>query len=81
MTAWYIGLTAFTLLIAYRGRGLRRPDGLVIIGAYAVFDPLGAGHGAGDVDGPSTDDRTGACRCSRDVVSAGVDPWQSGAVS
>ena len=37
VTAWYIGLTAFTLLIAYRGRGLRRTDGLVIIGAYAVF--------------------------------------------
>ncbi len=37
VTAWYIGLTAFTLLIAYRGHGLRRRDGIVIIGAYAVF--------------------------------------------
>lgn len=37
VTAWYIGLTGFTLLIAYRGRGLRRADGAMIIGAYAVF--------------------------------------------
>ncbi len=37
VTAWYIGLTGFTLLIAYRGRGLRRADGAIIIGAYAVF--------------------------------------------
>jgi cation:H+ antiporter len=37
VTAWYIGLTAFTLLIAYRARGLRRTDGVFIIGAYAVF--------------------------------------------
>jgi len=37
VTAWYIGLTAFTLLIAYRGRGLRRTDGALIIGAYAIF--------------------------------------------
>ena len=37
VTAWYIGLTAFTLLIAYRGRGLGRADGVAIIAAYAVF--------------------------------------------
>ena len=37
VTAWYIGLTAFTLLIAYRSRGLGRADGAAIIAAYAVF--------------------------------------------
>ncbi len=37
VTGWYIGLTAFTLLIAYRNRGLRRTDGAIIIGAYVVF--------------------------------------------
>jgi cation:H+ antiporter len=37
VTAWYIGLTAFTLLMAYRGHGLDRAAGVLVIGAYAVF--------------------------------------------
>jgi cation:H+ antiporter len=35
--AWYAGLTLVALLLAYRGRGLRRPPGAVIIGGYLAF--------------------------------------------
>lgn len=34
---WYVGLTVLTLALAYRGRGLRRMSGAVIIGGYVVF--------------------------------------------
>jgi cation:H+ antiporter len=37
VTAWYIGLTVFTLAIAYRRHGLHRAAGVAIIGAYALF--------------------------------------------
>lgn len=37
VAASYIGLTAFVLVAAYAGRGLRRPVGLVIIAAYLAF--------------------------------------------
>ncbi|MGC8488571.1 MAG: sodium:calcium antiporter [Clostridia bacterium] len=46
---WYVAVTALLVGLAYRGRGLRRPAGAVIIGAYAVFllVVLGAaGHGS-----------------------------------
>jgi Ca2+/Na+ antiporter len=37
VAAWYTGLTAATLLIAHRQGGLRRPVGVLIVAAYAVF--------------------------------------------
>jgi len=37
VAGWYAGLTLFALTIAYRDRGLRRPAGFLIIGAYLVF--------------------------------------------
>lgn len=37
VAVWYLGLTLFTLTTAYRARGLTRPQGSVIVGAYAVF--------------------------------------------
>ncbi len=37
VAAWYLGLTAVTLGLAYAGRGLRRPAGAVIILGYLVF--------------------------------------------
>jgi Ca2+/Na+ antiporter len=37
VAAWYVGLTAGTLLIAHRQGGVRRPMGLLIVAAYAVF--------------------------------------------
>jgi cation:H+ antiporter len=35
--AWYAGLTALTLLLAYRARGLRRRAGWIIVGGYVIF--------------------------------------------
>ena len=37
VAAWYLGLTAVTLGLAHRQRGLRRPAGALIVAAYAVF--------------------------------------------
>ena len=37
VAAWYLGLTAVTLGLAHRQRGLGRPAGALIVGAYAVF--------------------------------------------
>jgi cation:H+ antiporter len=37
ITAWYVGLTAAVLVIAYRDRGIGRQAGIVIIAAYAIF--------------------------------------------
>ena len=37
VVVWYVGLTAAVLAIAYRGRGLSRAAGWVIIGAYIAF--------------------------------------------
>jgi cation:H+ antiporter len=37
VAAWYAGLTLVCLLLAYRGRGLRRLPGVVIIGCYLAF--------------------------------------------
>jgi len=37
VAAWYVGLTALTLTLAYKGRGLRRWAGWVIIVGYAAF--------------------------------------------
>jgi cation:H+ antiporter len=37
VTAWYAGLTAAVLVVAYRGSGLRRGTGLAIIAAYLIF--------------------------------------------
>ncbi len=37
VAAWYLALTALTLLCAYAGRGLSRAHGLVIIGGYLAF--------------------------------------------
>jgi cation:H+ antiporter len=37
VAASYLALTAFVLVAAYAGRGLRRPVGLVIIAAYLAF--------------------------------------------
>jgi cation:H+ antiporter len=34
---WYVAITVLTLVLAYRGRGLRRLSGSFIIGAYALF--------------------------------------------
>jgi cation:H+ antiporter len=35
--AWYAGLTAVTVSLAYGGRGLRRPAGGLIVALYAAF--------------------------------------------
>ena len=49
MALWYAGLTAVVLLLAYRDRGLRRPTGMVVLAAYALFAVVlvatGLGHG------------------------------------
>ena len=37
MTAWYAGLTALALALAYRGRGLGRMPGAMIIAGYLAF--------------------------------------------
>jgi cation:H+ antiporter len=37
VTAWYLGLTALTLVLAYRGRGVSRASGMAILAAYAIF--------------------------------------------
>jgi len=37
ITAWYAGLSLAVLALAYRHRGLGRPAGAVIIGAYVAF--------------------------------------------
>ena len=37
VTGCYVGLTVLTLLFAYRGRGVSRPSGVVILVAYALF--------------------------------------------
>lgn len=37
VAAWYLGLTAFALLLAYAGRGLRRRSGALIICGYLAF--------------------------------------------
>jgi cation:H+ antiporter len=37
VTAWYAGLTAAVLVVAYRGSGLSRGAGLAIIAAYLSF--------------------------------------------
>ena len=37
VTAWYAGLTVLALALAYRGRGLGRLPGMVIIGGYLAF--------------------------------------------
>jgi uncharacterized membrane protein len=37
VAAWYGGLTAVVLVLAYRDRGLRRHTGIVILAAYALF--------------------------------------------
>ncbi len=37
VAAWYVGLTALTLTLAYIDRGLRRAAGLLIIAAYVLF--------------------------------------------
>jgi cation:H+ antiporter len=37
IAAWYLGLTAFALLSAYRASGLRRAHGVLIICAYLAF--------------------------------------------
>ncbi len=37
ITAWYVGLTAAVLVIAYRDRGIGRQAGIVIIAAYVIF--------------------------------------------
>jgi hypothetical protein len=34
---WYFALTAFVLVSAYFGRGLRRPEGALILCAYLAF--------------------------------------------
>ena len=37
VAAWYIGLTVFSLAMAYFGRGLGRGEGLAIVAGYLVF--------------------------------------------
>jgi Ca2+/Na+ antiporter len=37
IAGWYVGLTALTLVLAYRDRGLRRWAGWVIIAGYVGF--------------------------------------------
>jgi len=37
VAAWYAGLTVLSLALAYRGRGLDRSDGAVIIAGYLAF--------------------------------------------
>ncbi len=37
VAGWYAGLTVLCLALAFAGRGLRRPAGLVIVGAYLAF--------------------------------------------
>jgi Ca2+/Na+ antiporter len=37
VAAWYLGLTAVTMVCAYAGRGLRRTHGLLIISGYIAF--------------------------------------------
>ena len=48
VSLWYAGLTVVVLLLAYRDRGLRRPTGVVVVVAYALFAVVlvvtGLGH-------------------------------------
>jgi cation:H+ antiporter len=37
IAGWYVGLSAFALAAAHRGRGLRRASGALIVCAYLVF--------------------------------------------
>lgn len=37
VAAWYAGLTVVSLLIAYSGRGVSRPKGVIIVAGYAAF--------------------------------------------
>ena len=37
VAAWYLGLTVVALALAYRGNGLGRGAGAVIVGGYVVF--------------------------------------------
>jgi len=37
VAAWYLGLTVVALALAYRGNGLGRGSGAVIVGGYVVF--------------------------------------------
>ena len=37
VAAWYAGLTAVVLVLAYHDNGLRRATGIVILAAYAIF--------------------------------------------
>ena len=37
VAGWYAGLTVLALALAYRGRGLGRASGAVIIAAYLAF--------------------------------------------
>ncbi len=37
VAAWWAGLTAIVLVLAYRDSGLRRSSGLLVLAAYAVF--------------------------------------------
>jgi cation:H+ antiporter len=43
VAAWYAGLTVLALALAYRGRGLGRMPGVVIIGGYLAFTVALAG--------------------------------------
>jgi hypothetical protein len=43
VAAWYAGLTVLALALAYRGRGLGRMPGAVIIGGYLAFTVALAG--------------------------------------
>jgi cation:H+ antiporter len=40
VAVWYLALTTAALALAYAGRGLRRPVGMLIVAAYAVFAVL-----------------------------------------
>lgn len=40
VAAWYLGLTVVALTGAYRARGLRRPEGVLIIAGYVAFAAL-----------------------------------------
>jgi hypothetical protein len=37
VAAWYVGLTACTLALAYAGRGLSRVSGSIVIAGYLAF--------------------------------------------
>jgi cation:H+ antiporter len=44
---WFVALTALTLLLAYRGRGLTRATGILIIVGYAAFTASVVGSASG----------------------------------